>query len=45
MSKELLELVKQYELFKQVTPIQIGGEHDFAHFMAWLQKQYIMNGT
>lgn len=39
------DLVKQYRIFRQVVPLQLPNDHDFGHFMAWLENKILTNGT
>jgi hypothetical protein len=40
MSEELINLIKLYNQFKQAVPLQFPNDHDFGHFIAWLERNY-----
>lgn len=39
------ELVKQYRIFCQVVPVLLPNDHDFPHFMAWLENQILTSNN
>lgn len=41
----MYELVRLYREFRQSTAVTLGNEHDFPHFMAWLENQILLQSA